>query len=121
MHLDSSAGVAAKIQDYLLYNSLLALGSGVDGMRPLLKQIAWLCLLLMISAAIGVVAHHHSDASESAPCTICIAAHSAAPTVPVLSPRVTFRAVSTLRAEPVAGSRQRLIAFALSVRPPPES
>jgi hypothetical protein len=90
-------------------------------MRPISKQIAWLCLVLMISAAIGVVAHHHSDANESSPCTICIAAHSTAPTVPVLSPRVTFLAISTFRAEPVVCSKQRLIAFALTVRPPPES
>jgi hypothetical protein len=90
-------------------------------MRSISKKIAWLCLLLMLSSAIAVVAHHHSDANESARCTICVAAHSAAPTLAVPPPHVTFVAVSTLKAEPVVSAKQRLITFALSVRPPPES
>jgi hypothetical protein len=90
-------------------------------MRSTSKKIALLCLLLMLSSAIAAVAHHHSDANESARCGVCVVAHSAAPTTPVLSPRVTFVTISTLKAEPVQSAKQRLIAFALSVRPPPES
>jgi len=89
--------------------------------RSISKKIAWLCLLLMLSSAIAVAAHNHSDANESARCGVCVAAHSASPTVPTLSPRVTFVAVSTVRVEAVVSAKQRLIAFALSVRPPPES
>jgi hypothetical protein len=89
-------------------------------MRSILERVACLCLLLMLTSAIGEVAHRHSDASESAQCTICIAAHSAAPTVPVLSPRVSFVAIFSFQAEPVVSPKQRLIAFALSVRPPPD-
>ena len=90
-------------------------------MRSISKKVAWLCLLLTLSSAIAFAAHHHSDANESARCTVCVAAHSASPAGPTLSPRVTFVAVSTLRGEPVVSAKQRLIAFALSVRPPPES
>jgi hypothetical protein len=90
-------------------------------MRSISKKIALLCLLLMLSSAIAVVAHHHSDANESARCTVCVAAHSVAPTRVLLVPRVTFVAVGTLKTTPVVSTKQRLIAFALSVRPPPES
>jgi len=71
-------------------------------MRSISKKIAWLCLLLMLSSAIAVVAHHHSDANESARCTVCVAAHSAAPTSLHLAPRVTFIAVGTSRTKPVS-------------------
>ena len=90
-------------------------------MRSISKRMAWLCLLLMLSSAIAVVAHHHSDANESARCTVCVAAHSAAPTAPATAPRATSVAISTVRVEPVVAAKQRLVAFALSVRPPPES
>lgn len=90
-------------------------------MRLISKKIALLCLLLMLSSAIAVVAHLHSDANESARCTVCVAAHSAAPTSMHLAPRVTFVAIGTLTTKPVVSPKQRLIVFALSVRPPPES
>ena len=89
-------------------------------MRPISKQIAWLCLLLMLSSAIAFVAHQHSDEKESVRCTLCVAAHSASPTAPAVLLRATFAAISIFHPEPVASAKQRLIAFALSVRPPPE-
>jgi len=78
-------------------------------------------MLLMLWSAIAIVAHHHSDANESARCTVCVAAHSVATTGPVVTPRVTLVAVFALRAEALVCPKQRLIAFALSVRPLPES
>jgi hypothetical protein len=89
-------------------------------MRLMSKRISCLCLLLIFWSAIAFVAHHHSDASKSAKCTVCVAAHSASPTTPTLSPCVTFVAVSTFREDPVVSSKQRLIVFALTVRPPPQ-
>jgi hypothetical protein len=89
-------------------------------MRSISKRIAWLCLLLMFSSAIAFVAHHHSDANESVRCTVCVAAHSASPPAPAVLLRATFVAVSTFQPEPVVSAKQRLIVFALSVRPPPE-
>jgi hypothetical protein len=89
-------------------------------MRPMSKRIAWLCLLLMLWSAIAFAAHHHSDGDESAKCSVCVAALSAAPTAPALPLCTVFLAVSRVRTEPVAAAKQRLIAFALTVRPPPE-
>jgi hypothetical protein len=88
-------------------------------MRLPSKRIAWLCLWLMLWSAIAFAAHHHSDGDESAKCSICVAALSAAPTAPTPSPQVTLLAVSTVKTEPVVAAKQRLVAFALTVRPPP--
>jgi hypothetical protein len=87
-------------------------------MRSITKRIACLCLLLTLWSAIAFAVHQHSNATEAAKCTVCIAAHSASPKVSSALLKVRFVAVSTFRAEPVA-SKQRLIAFALCVRPPP--
>jgi len=63
-------------------------------------------------------AHQHSNATESATCTVCIAAHSASPKTTTTLPRVLFVSVSTFLPEPIS-AKQRLIVFALCVRPPP--
>ena len=89
-------------------------------MRPTSKRIAWLCLWLMLWSALAFAVHHHSDGEDSAKCPVCVAALSTAPTAPALPARTIFHAVSTVRTEPVAAAKQRLIAFALTVRPPPE-
>jgi hypothetical protein len=89
-------------------------------MLPISKRIAWLCLWLMLWSAVAFAAHQHSDGDESAKCSLCIAALSASPTAPALPLHTVFLAVSTVRTEPVAAAKQRLIAFALTVRPPPE-
>jgi hypothetical protein len=90
-------------------------------MRSIWKSVACLCLLLTLWSAVAFVAHHHTDASESAKCTVCVAALSASPTVPSLPPQATFLVISTLRAQPVAAAKRRLIVFALLVRPPPQA
>lgn len=88
-------------------------------MRSIWKPVACLCLLLTLWSAAAFVAHQHTDANESAKCTVCIAALSASPTVASLPVQAVFSVISTFRAGPVAAAKQRLIAFALSVRPPP--
>lgn len=87
-------------------------------MRLIVKYGAVVCLLLTFWSAIAFAAHHHSNGTESAKCTVCVAAHSASPKASVNSVRATFTPVSMLRAEPVC-TTHRLVAFALSVRPPP--
>jgi len=87
-------------------------------MRLIAKRIACLCLLLTLWSAIAFAVHQHSNATEAAKCTVCIAAHSASPKVASRLPHATFVAVFTFRAEPIS-AKQRLVAFALSVRPPP--
>jgi 3-mercaptopyruvate sulfurtransferase SseA len=89
-------------------------------MRSWSKRIAWLCLLLTLIAAYSLAAHHHSNSVDAAKCTVCVAAHSASPLTTARLPNAVFvplHSVST--AEPVS-AKQRLISFALSVRPPPE-
>jgi len=87
-------------------------------MRSFVKAIALLCLLLTISSALAVAAHDHSNPIDAAKCTVCIAAHSASPRPILIVKPVKFVAVCTVEAKPVA-SKQRLVFFALSVRPPP--
>jgi hypothetical protein len=87
-------------------------------MRSISKTIAWLCLLLTISSALAFAVHDHSSALEAAKCTVCVAAHSAAPqAVAILTPS-SFVFASVSPRETVS-TKQRLIAFALRVRPPP--
>jgi hypothetical protein len=78
----------------------------------------WLCVLLTIWSAIAFAAHQHSNDTESATCTVCIAAHSASPKTTITLPSVMFVSVSAFLPEPIS-TKQRLIVFALCVRPPP--
>ena len=78
----------------------------------------WLCVLLTIWSAIAFAAHQHSNDTESATCTVCIAAHSASPKTTITLPRVMLVSVSAFLPEPIS-TKQRLIVFALCVRPPP--
>jgi hypothetical protein len=88
-------------------------------MRPFVKHVAWLCLALMLGSAFAFAAHHHSSSDESAACTVCAAAHSFSPVVAHRLPQTVFVRVQLIgAAEPVA-AQQHLVAFALSVRPPP--
>jgi hypothetical protein len=86
--------------------------------RSWVKSAAVLCLLLTLWSAAVVIAHHHANGTESATCTVCVAAHSAAPRTTNNLLHARFAPVFTLKAEPVS-SQGRLVVFALSVRPPP--
>ena len=86
--------------------------------RSISKHIAWLCLLLTFGSAVSFATHHHSSTSEAIKCTACIAAHSSVPTASSHQPNVIFAPVAILRPRPVS-AKKRLVAFALSVRPPP--
>jgi hypothetical protein len=87
-------------------------------MRSMSKRIACLCVLLTFWSAVAFAAHQDSTATESATCTLCIAAHSASPKITTTLPRVMFVPVDTFRPEPVS-VKQRLTVFVLCVRPPP--
>ena len=88
--------------------------------RAMLKSVALLCLLLTLGSALAFAAHHHSNPSEAARCTVCVAAHSAAPKANTNLLKTPFSPVFVLQAAPVS-STQRRAAFALSVRPPPQA
>ena len=87
-------------------------------MRSISKRIACLCIVLTFWSAFAFATHHHSSATEAATCTVCVAAHSASPKAPSTLTRTTFVVVSTFRPQTVS-AKQRLITFALCVRPPP--
>jgi hypothetical protein len=87
-------------------------------MRSYSKAIAWLCLLLTLLPALAFAAHHHSSATDAARCTVCIAARSASPKTTSTAPNAIFVLEVAVRPKPVS-AKQRLIDFALSVRPPP--
>jgi hypothetical protein len=87
-------------------------------MRQSSKKIALLCLLLALWSVVAFVAHHHSSTNEALTCRVCVAAHSAAPVAAAVASSSAFFPIAAFRAEAVS-AQHRLIAFALSVRPPP--
>jgi hypothetical protein len=87
-------------------------------MRSISKCIACLCVVLTFWSAVAFAMHQHSNTTESATCTVCIAAHSASPKTTVTLPTVMFVPVSTFRPDPVS-AKQHLTVFVLCVRPPP--
>ena len=89
-----------------------------DAMRLVAKRVGWLCLLLTLWLAVATVVHHHAKATESAKCTVCVASHSATTPTQFIAPKAVFVFASVVRLKPLS-AKQRLFAFALSVRPPP--
>jgi hypothetical protein len=87
-------------------------------MKSVSKRVAFFCVLLTLFSAIAFVAHHHSSGTDSAKCTICATAHSSAPKTVVSLTFASWTAVAIVRVQAVS-AKQRLIAFALCVRPPP--
>lgn len=86
-------------------------------MRPTSKKVTLLCLLLILFSAVASAVHHHSEGTE-AKCTVCMTAHSAVPRIAAAPLRVSFTSAFIVQAEPVS-AKQHVVAFALSVRPPP--
>jgi hypothetical protein len=88
-------------------------------MRSVLKQIAWVCLLLTLLSAYSIVTHQHSSSENEAQCPVCVIAHSASPAVaPSLPGAILVLVLLLILAEPVP-AKQRLVPSALTVRPPP--
>ena len=87
-------------------------------MRSISKKVALLCLLLTVWSAAALTAHHHSSATDAAKCTVCVAAHSAAPKAVATLSQVKHVFATALVLDPVS-AKQRLVSFALRVRPPP--
>jgi len=88
-------------------------------MRSVVKQIAWLCLLLTFLSAYGFAAHQHASGTDEAQCTVCVIAHSASPAAAPSLPSAIFVLVLLLILTEPVPAKQRLVPFALTVRPPP--
>jgi hypothetical protein len=88
--------------------------------RSTVKCVAVVCLLLTLWSAVAFAAHHHAKGTGSANCTVCIAAHTAAPGPSTHLHSAALSPVFIVEAVPLS-QKGRFIAFALSVRPPPAS
>ena len=91
---------------------------GISNRPYRIKWVTLLCLLLTLWSALAFIAHRHSNGAESAKCAVCVAAHSAAPKAAVQQLKATFTSISIVRSIPLS-PKERFVAFALSVRPPP--
>ena len=87
-------------------------------MRSIVKCMTLLCLLLTLWSSLAFVAHRHANGAESAKCTVCVAAQSAAPKTAANLLKVTFTPIHNFQPETLSAP-ERAVAFALNVRPPP--
>jgi hypothetical protein len=89
-------------------------------MGSISRRIACLCIVLTFWSALAFALHHHSNATEGATCTVCVAAHSASPEAPFALAHTATFVVIHFRPQTLS-AKQWLIAFALYVRPPPSA
>jgi hypothetical protein len=89
-------------------------------MRPGFKQITWLCLLLTLFWTYSFAAHQHFSPGDEAQCTICVVAQSASPVPTSVLPSAFLVLTLLILLAALVSAKQRLVPFALRVRPPPE-
>ena len=82
------------------------------------RWLTWLCLSLMLWAAVAESTHNHPNQTESASCSICVVAHSTAPTASCHHERPVFEAIGLLQEKEVI-AKARLTVLALGIRGPP--
>ena len=87
-------------------------------MRLWVRWSAWLALSLMFWTVAAESTHTHPNQTESASCSICIAAHSASPTVSSVQAAPVFAAIGLLREEDVI-AKTRFDFSELGIRGPP--
>ena len=87
-------------------------------MRLWLRWSTWLCLSLMLWTAAAESTHNHPKQPESTSCRICVAAHSASPTVSSGHTAPVFAAIGLLVEEDVIAKAQ-FDASNLGIRGPP--
>jgi hypothetical protein len=82
------------------------------------RWLTWLCLSLMFWTAVAESTHNHPNQTESASCSICVVAHSTAPTATAHHARPVFEAIGLLQEEEVI-AKARLSVSDLGIRGPP--
>ena len=82
------------------------------------RWLTWLCLSLMLWTAVAESTHNHPNQTESASCSICVAAHSTTPTVSCNHARPVFEAIGLLQEEDVLAKAQFNVCK-LGIRGPP--
>ena len=89
-----------------------------ESMRLTSRWLTWLCLSLMLWTAVVESTHNHPNNTESASCSICVAAHSTTPTASCNHARLVFAMVGLLQEEEVI-AKARISIFDLGIRGPP--
>jgi hypothetical protein len=87
-------------------------------MRLWVRWSAWLCLFLMVWTAAAESTHNHPTLRDSASCSICVAAHSASPTLSSSPAAPVFAAIGLLREEEV-NAKTQFDFSELGIRGPP--
>jgi len=87
-------------------------------MRLWVRWSAWLSLSLMLWTAAAESTHTHPTQTESASCSICVAAHSASPTVSSAHVRPVFATVGMLQEKEVLAGAESAFSY-LGIRGPP--
>jgi hypothetical protein len=87
-------------------------------MRLWVRWSAWLSLSLMLWTVAAESTHNHPTQSESASCSICVAAHSASPTVSSVHARPVFATVGMLQEKEVLAKAENNFSH-LGIRGPP--
>ena len=87
-------------------------------MRSFSKRVGWFCILLTLWSAFAFTTHHHANATDAVKCTVCVAAQTASPEVTARLTNQSSVFVTVHQSSPIQ-AKQRIVAFALSVRPPP--
>lgn len=89
-------------------------------MRISARGLAGLCLVLTVWAAMVESVHQHTNQSDSAPCSICVVAHSSAPAIASHQSKPLFTTIGLLADEKITANAQ-LSFFELGIRGPPEA
>src|ERR1700746_1149092 len=87
-------------------------------MRNWVRWPAWLCLSLMLWMAAAESVHNHPTRTDAAACSICVAAHSAKPTIPPSHATPVLATVGLLLVEDVM-AKARLNFSDAGIRGPP--
>lgn len=87
-------------------------------MRLWVRWSAWFCVSLMLWAAAAESTHNHPTRTESASCSICVAAQSASPTLSSSQVAPVFAAIGLLLDQDVI-AKARIEFSERGIRGPP--
>jgi hypothetical protein len=87
-------------------------------MRILGRWSAWFCLSLLLWTAAAESSHHHANQTDPASCSICVVAHTTAPTASSSQARPFFTAIGLLQEEEII-TPARVHSSDLGIRGPP--
>jgi len=79
---------------------------------------AWFCLSVMLWTAAVESAHHHANKTEPASCSICVVAHTTAPTASSNHARPFSTAIGLLQEDEIIAPA-RIHSSDLGIRGPP--